>query len=101
MFRCCVELDVVPPCQSSRFSTCQALAGVDLLSLDGLRAVRCLDSVAFPEARRFLRVAKWVYKAGQMLLRLQVHGVSFEGWRDVSLGVSPLFCAFYLNRSAG
>ena len=79
MFRCCVELDVVPPCQSSRFSTCQALAGVDLLSLDGLRAVRCLDSVAFPEVRRFLRVAKWVYKAGQMPLRLQVHGVSFEG----------------------
>ena len=39
-------------------------AGVDLLSLDGLRAVRCLDSVAFPEVRRFLRVAKWVYKVG-------------------------------------
>ena len=38
-------------------------AGVDLLSLDGLRAVRCLDAVAFPEVRRFLRVAKWVYKA--------------------------------------
>ena len=35
---------------------------MDLLSLDGLRAVRCLDSVAFPEVRRFLRVAKWVYK---------------------------------------
>ena len=42
-------------------------AGVDLLSLDGLRAARCLDSVAFPEVRRFLRVAKWVCKAGQGL----------------------------------
>ena len=53
------------------FSACHpvapvlACAGVDLLSLDGLRAVRCLDSVAFPEVRRFLRVAKWVYKAGK------------------------------------
>ena len=40
-------------------------AGVDLLSLDGLRAVRCLDAVAFPEVRRFLRVAKWIYKVGR------------------------------------
>ena len=46
-----------------------AQAGVDLLSLDGLRAVRCLDSVAFPEVRRFARVAKWVYKAGQGLVK--------------------------------
>ena len=29
--------------------------------------MRCLDSVAFPEVRRFLRVAKWVYKVGQGL----------------------------------
>ena len=46
----------------------QALPGVDLLSLDGLRAVRCLNatgSAVFEEVRRFLRVAKWVYKAGQ------------------------------------
>ena len=31
--------------------------------------MRCLDAVAFPKVKRFLRVAKWVYKAGQMLLR--------------------------------
>ena len=55
------------------------LTGVDLLSLDGLRAVRCLDAVAFAEVRRFLRVAKWVYKAGQMLLRLRVRRFL---WRD-------------------
>ena len=49
----------------------QAPAGVDLLSLDGLRAVRCLGAAAFPEVRRVLRVAKWVYKAGQN---------SYKGW---------------------
>ena len=48
----------------------RALTGVDLLSLDGLRAVRCLDAVAFPEVRRFLRVAKWVYQAGRNSYKL-------------------------------
>ena len=57
----------------------QAWAGVDLLSLDGLRAVRCLDAVAFPEVRRFLRVAKWVYKAGEMLGKTLVSRASLEG----------------------
>ena len=57
----------------------KTLPGVDLLSLDGLRAVRCLDSVTFPEVRRFLRVAKWVCKVGQMLVRTCHHGLF---WRD-------------------
>ena len=71
----------------------KTLPGVDLLSLDGLRAVRCLDAVAFLEVRRFLRVAKWVYKAGQMLLRLRVHRPGgTEG-----LCSSPVVHIFYLN----
>lgn len=39
-------------------------AGVDLLSLDGRLAVRCSDT-ALPhrEVKRFLRMARWVYKA--------------------------------------
>ena len=51
-------------CSATPAVRVSALAGVDLLSLDGLRAVSCLDSVAFPEVRRFLHVAKWVYKVG-------------------------------------
>ena len=40
------------------------VAGVDLLSLDGRLAVRCSDT-ALPhrEVKRFLRMARWVYKA--------------------------------------
>ena len=38
-------------------------AGVDLLSLDGCRAIRCCaEDVEFAPVRRFLRLAKWVYK---------------------------------------
>ena len=46
-------------------------AGVDLLSLDGRLAVRCSDT-ALPhrEVKRFLRIARWVYKA-----RSGEHGV--------------------------
>ena len=54
----------------------KTLTGVDL-SLDGLRAVRCLNatgSAVFAEVRRFLRVAKWVYKAG--------HASMTSGWRS-------------------
>ena len=38
--------------------------GLDLLSLDGSHAVCCWNtSVSFKEVRRFLRMARWVYKA--------------------------------------
>ena len=42
-------------------------AGVDLLSLDGRRAVRCIDGIddidIVEDAARFVRVAQEVYKA--------------------------------------
>ena len=41
--------------------------GVDLLSLDGSHAVCCWNaSVSFKEVRRFLRMARWVYKAREI-----------------------------------
>ena len=41
-----------------------AAAGVDLLSLDGRRTVRCIDGIDIVEdAARFVRVAQEVYKA--------------------------------------
>ena len=41
-----------------------SLAGVDLLSLDGSLAVRCSNStLPHAEVKRFLRMARWVYKA--------------------------------------
>ena len=44
--------------------TDRSLAGVDLLSLDGRLAVRCSHStLPYADVRRFLRVARWVYKA--------------------------------------
>ena len=47
--------------------------GLDLLSLDGSHAVGCWNaSVSFKEVRRFLRMARWVYKAREI-------GVSTEG----------------------
>ena len=47
--------------------------GLDLLSLDGSHAVRCCNtSVSFKEVRRFLRMARWVYKAREI-------GVSTDG----------------------
>ena len=64
------EKACIDPAPSASASTLPSLAGVDLLSLDGLRAVRCLNatgSAAFAEVRLFLRVAKWVYEAGHML----------------------------------
>ena len=76
------------------------LTGVDLLSLDGLRAVRCLDSVAFPEVRRFLRVAKWVYKAGQMLLRLPVaHAFYLNGFTSSPCGCQAADCTLVTTSS--
>ena len=39
-------------------------AGVDLLSLDGRLAVRCSNtSLTHTDVKRFLRVARWAYKA--------------------------------------
>ena len=47
--------------------------GLDLLSLDSSHAVGCWNaSVSFNEVRRFLRMARWVYKAREI-------GVSTEG----------------------
>ena len=47
--------------------------GLDLLSLDGSHAVGCWNaSVSFKEVRRFLRMARWVYKARKI-------GVSTDG----------------------
>ena len=41
--------------------------GLDLLSLDCSHAVGCWNtSVSFKEVRRFLRMARWVYKAREM-----------------------------------
>ena len=43
------------------------------LTLDGSHAVRCWNaSVSFKEVRRFLRMARWVYKAREI-------GVSTDG----------------------
>jgi len=40
------------------------LSGVDLLSLDGRLAVRCSNAtLPYQEVKRFIRVARWVYKA--------------------------------------
>ena len=44
--------------------------GLDLLSLDGSHAVGCWNaSVPFKEVRRFLRMARWVYKAREIALK--------------------------------
>ena len=66
-------------------------SGVDLLSLDGRRAIRCCaEAVEFPQVRRFLRLARWVYKANKGCLRLPCHDVL--RWqmcgRSVFLGLS-------------
>ncbi len=42
----------------------RSLAGVDLLSLDGRLAVRCSNAtLPYQEVKRFIRVARWIYKA--------------------------------------
>ena len=54
----------------------KSLAGVDLLSLDGRHAVRCLDgAVPFTEVRRFPRVARWLYKVWASLIDGASHGI--------------------------
>ena len=41
--------------------------GLDLLSLDCSHAVGCWNtSVSFKEMRRFLRMARWIYKAREI-----------------------------------
>ena len=41
-----------------------SLVGVDLLSLDGRLVVRCSNTtLPYQEVKRFIRVARWVYKA--------------------------------------
>ena len=42
----------------------ESLAGVDMLSLDGRLAVRCSNTtLPYQEVKRFIRVARWIYKA--------------------------------------
>ena len=42
----------------------RSLAGIDLLSLDGRVAVRCSNTaLPYQEVKRFIRVARWIYKA--------------------------------------
>ena len=46
------------------FHAVRSLVGVDLLSLDGRLAVRCSNTtLPYQEVKRFIRVARWVYKA--------------------------------------
>ena len=46
------------------FVDVRSVAGVDLLSLDGRRAVRCSNTtLPCQEVKRFIRVARWIYKA--------------------------------------
>ena len=42
----------------------RSVTGVDLLSLDGSLAVRCSNTtLPYQEVKRFIRVARWIYKA--------------------------------------
>ena len=55
-----------------------SLAGVDLLSLDGRRAVRCSNAtLPHAEVKRFLRMARWVYKAPLVYLKGGVSEIVF------------------------
>lgn len=67
-------------------------AGVDLLSLDGQRAVRCLDGVVpFAEVRRFLRVARWIYKAlGASVCDPTCDRIQRSTWGGISLVLLPM-----------
>ena len=58
--------------------TDRSLAGVDLLSLDGSLAVRCSNStLPYAEVKRFLRMARWVYKAPLAYLAGRVSEIAF------------------------
>ena len=42
----------------------RSVVGIDLLSLDGRLAVRCSNTtLPYQEVKRFIRVARWIYKA--------------------------------------
>ena len=64
-----IKLNTCQPPWDSKSNAAQlcsgpCLAGVNLLSLDGRRAICCCaEALEFPQVRRFLRLAKWVYKA--------------------------------------
>ena len=48
------------------------VTGVDLLSLDGRLVVRCSNTtLPYQEVKRFIRVARWVYKADSFAMALQ------------------------------
>ena len=60
-----------------------AAAGVDLLSLDGRRAVRCIDDTDIVEdAERFVRVAQEVYKALEALSSSGQFGAFSRAWTE-------------------
>ncbi|CAJ1429125.1 unnamed protein product, partial [Effrenium voratum] len=63
---CCQEL---PPWFWERQNITRRPPGVDLLSLDGRRAIWCCaEAVQFEPVRRFLRLARWVYKATECVV---------------------------------
>ena len=63
-----------------------AAAGVDLLSLDGRRAVRCIDGIddidIVEDAERFVQVAQEVYKALETLSRSGAFSSERTEWMD-------------------
>ena len=62
-------------------------AGLDLLSLDGSHAVGCWNaSVSFKEVRRFLRMARWVYKAREIALK----GRDAKGREEITKDTSEI-----------
>ncbi|CAJ1452423.1 unnamed protein product [Effrenium voratum] len=64
-----VPVQELPPWFWERMNVTRRPPGVDLLSLDGQRAIRCCaEALEFPQVRRFLRLARWVYKASDCML---------------------------------
>ncbi|CAJ1399634.1 unnamed protein product [Effrenium voratum] len=59
----------LPPWFWERQNITRRPPGVDLLSLDGRRAIWCCaEAVQFEPVRRFLRLARWVYKATECVV---------------------------------
>ncbi|CAJ1419463.1 unnamed protein product [Effrenium voratum] len=64
-----VPVQELPPWFWERQNITRRTPGVDLLSLDGRRGIRCCaEAVEFQQVRRFLRLAKWVYKASDCVM---------------------------------
>ncbi|CAJ1346014.1 unnamed protein product [Effrenium voratum] len=64
-----VPVQELPPWFWERQNVTRRCPGVDLLSLDGRRGIRCCaEAVEFQQVRRFLRLAKWVYKASDCVM---------------------------------